>query len=95
MGSRENTNVPVQALYLMNSPFVQKRAAALAARLQREEKTDEQRVNRAFLLCFGRAPDSEEQKRSLAFFEKQQNDQSVLAAFCQALLCTAEFRNLD
>src|SRR5690606_32034366 len=35
-GVRETTNVPTQALYLMNSPFVQDRAAAFAARLQRE-----------------------------------------------------------
>ncbi|MFQ5731290.1 MAG: PSD1 and planctomycete cytochrome C domain-containing protein [Planctomycetaceae bacterium] len=98
-GRREMTNVPVQALYLMNSPFVQKRAAAFARRLQREAGTDEQRVRRAFLLCFSRSPDAEETKRSLAFLKRRPTGdaagQSVLASFCQALLCTAEFRNLD
>jgi hypothetical protein len=32
-GDRQTTNVPVQALYLMNSPFVQQRSIALAKRL--------------------------------------------------------------
>ena len=40
-GDRETTNVPVQALYLMNSPFVQARAEALADRLTREADDDD------------------------------------------------------
>lgn len=102
-GHRETTNVPVQALYLMNSPFVQSRASAFAARLGREAKTREQRVDRAFLLCFCRVADPEEKRRSLDFLNQaatgdagdDADQQRVLAAFCQALLCTAEFRNLD
>jgi hypothetical protein len=98
-GHRETTNVPVQALYLMNSPFVQQRSAGLASRLHREDKTDEHRVELAFRLCFNRRPDAEEAKRSLAFLKNNAIDgaarQLVLTSFCQALLCTAEFRNLD
>ena len=93
-GQRETTNVPVQALYLMNSPFVTQRANALAARLTREADAAEGRVERAFLLCFSRGPDAEEKKQSLAFLNKQAGP-ATLASFCQALLCTAEFRNLD
>jgi hypothetical protein len=98
-GHRETTNVPVQSLYLMNSPFVQERAAGLASRLLREDKADRQRVEHAFRLCFNRSPDAEESKRSLAFLKNDAADDAarkrVLASFCQALLCTAEFRNLD
>ena len=98
-GHRETTNVPVQALYLMNSPFVQQRADGLALRLLREVQTDKQRVERAFRLCFTRSPDAEETKRSLAFLKDSPTDdearQLTLTSFCQALLCTAEFRNLD
>jgi len=93
-GQRETTNVPVQALYLMNSAFVTKRAQALAARLTREADTAEGRVERAFVLCYSRAPDAEERKQSLAFLNKNAGP-ATLARFCQALLCTAEFRNLD
>lgn len=102
-GHRETTNVPVQALYLMNGAFVRQRAAALASRLHGETKTSEQRVEAAFLLCFGRAPDPSESKRSLMFLNKgaadaaveSPNQQRILTSFCQALLSTAEFRNLD
>ncbi len=101
-GDRETTNVPVQALYLMNSPFVQSRATALADRVQREADSHEQRLRHAFVLCFSRVPDAEEAKLAAAFFDQNQinsdNDQQyrkLLASYCQALLATAEFRNLD
>lgn len=102
-GDRETTNVPVQAFYLMNSSFVQDRARNLAARLERESSNDEERVQRTFQLCFGREPDAVELARSLAFFsqdssaapaDKTDHDLTMLS-FCQAMLCTAEFRNLD
>ena len=101
-GDRETTNVPVQALYLMNSTFVQSRATALADRVHREADNHEQRLRHAFVLCFSRAPDAEETKLAAAFFDQTQvnsdNDQQyrkLLASYCQALLATAEFRNLD
>ncbi len=101
-GDRETTNVPVQALYLMNSSFVQARATALAHRVQREADNHEQQLRHAFVLCFSRAPDAEESKLAAAFFDQKQdnsdNDQQsrkLLASYCQALLATAEFRNLD
>jgi hypothetical protein len=76
----------------MNSPFVQARAAALAERLQKEAKED-QRASRAFEICLGRAPDAPEAKLAAEFLAA--NDKQVLAAFCQALLAAAEFRNVD
>jgi Protein of unknown function (DUF1553) len=99
-GQRETTNVPLQALYLLNSPFVSQRAEALAARLEQETPTTKARIEKAFLLCFGRLPLKEEQTRSLDFLEETNTDQEQsghqkLISFCQALLCTAEFRNLD
>jgi hypothetical protein len=101
-GDRDTTNVPVQALYLMNSPFVQARAKGLATRLTRKGNSDEDRVRRAFALCFGRPPDSKELKTALAllrhaFSELEANSprDERPAAFCQALLATAEFRIID
>lgn len=102
-GDRETTNVPVQALYLMNSPFVQARSQALADRLLREAGDDEHRVRTAFLLCFNREPDARELQMAAAFLEQGQQRagsddktrRQVLAACCQALLAAAEFRNLD
>ncbi|MEX1041912.1 MAG: PSD1 and planctomycete cytochrome C domain-containing protein [Pirellulaceae bacterium] len=102
-GDRETTNVPTQALYLLNSPFVQARAAALATRLQAEQPSAEQRAKQAFLLCFSRQPDREELARSVEFLTQvssaspgdPENPSPILVRFCQALLCTGEFRNLD
>ena len=102
-GNRETTNVPIQALYLLNSPFAQDRANGLATRLMKESGTDEQRIQRAFLLCFSRQPEQVEMNRSLDFLKNKkhsvnESSDSVpmeLIHFCQALLCTAEFRNLD
>ncbi len=102
-GKRETTNVPIQSLYLLNSTFVLDRSAGLAARLIKEEDTNEQRIRNAFLICFGRHPEQMEMERSLQFLSttKPSVGQSTdaipteLLSFCQALLCTAEFRNLD
>ncbi|HTN75977.1 MAG TPA: DUF1549 and DUF1553 domain-containing protein, partial [Pirellulaceae bacterium] len=102
-GHRETTNVPLQALYLLNGTFVTARAKGLASRLQREADNHDARIRRAFLLCLSRKPDEAELKLATAFFAKAENlagqdesaRQSLLAVYCQALLSTAEFRNLD
>lgn len=102
-GERETTNVPTQALYLLNSPFVQARAVALATRLQAEYPSAERQAEQAFLLCFSRPPDREELSRSVEFLtgetssseEDEKTPSPTLIRFCQALLCTGEFRNLD
>ena len=65
--------VPIQALYLLNSPFAQDRANGLATRLIKEEGTDEQRIQRAFLLCFSRQPEQVEMNRSLDFLKNKKH----------------------
>lgn len=95
-GDRDVTNVPLQALYLLNGPFVQEMAAALAKRLERERPTGPERVRRAFSLCFNRPPDAKEQQLAESFFQVAAGDESKrLAAFCQSLLSSAEFRFAD
>jgi hypothetical protein len=100
-GDRETTNVPVQALYLMNSPFVLARAAGLARRLNEECDNEQHRLGRAFELCFGRKATSEELSAAANFIAAPSNtadetqQQQRWTAFCQALLAAAEFRNID
>jgi hypothetical protein len=95
-GARDTTNVPVQALYLMNGPFVREQAQALAERLTREARDVEKRISRAFLLCYGRRPDQTEARLAAAYLRQQSaNSEELLASYCQALLSTAEFRNVD
>ncbi|HCS51137.1 PSD1 and planctomycete cytochrome C domain-containing protein [Rubinisphaera sp.] len=102
-GDREQTNVPVQALYLMNSPFVLERARGLATRLMNAADNDQDRLRLAYQLCFSREPDSFEEHYGMKFLaeagetnDKSQSGASLnLVSFCQSLLSTAEFRNLD
>lgn len=95
-GSRDVTNVPLQALYLLNGPFVQEQGAALARRISREAQTSPDRVRRAFALCFNRPPDAKEKQFVGKFFHAgSKDDPKLLAAFCQSLLSSAEFRFAD
>jgi len=94
-GDRETTNVPMQALYLMNSPFVMEQAAALADRLEKETNSTEGWVRRAFQLTCGRFPEKEEMDLAIAFLRQEGDPKAVMASYCQALLATAEFRNVD
>lgn len=91
-GDRDVTNVPLQALYLLNGPFVQEMAAALAKRVESAPN----RVRRAFELCFNRSPDAHEVALAEKFLQNAPGDDSKrFTAYCQALLCSAEFRFAD
>lgn len=94
-GDRDVTNVPLQALYLLNGPFVQEQAAALAKRVTNEHSTLPERIERAFAFCFNRAPDAKELALAQAFFKTTNDESSLMAAFCQSLLASAEFRMAD
>jgi hypothetical protein len=101
-GKRETTNVPTQALYLMNSPFVYERAEAMAKRLRQETNDDQSFIDKAFQYCYGRLPTSDETRRVAQFMAIDENRSEDAAQTlqrtincCQALLSTAEFRVLD
>jgi hypothetical protein len=86
------TNVPLQGLYLLNGPFVQEMAAALAKRIQSAPN----QIELAFQLCFNRAPDAQEINLAEKFLRTTSADESkLLSAFCQSLLASAEFRFAD
>lgn len=91
-GDRDVTNVPLQALYLLNGVFVQQQAAALAKRIQSSSSP----VDAAFQLCFNRMPDLREVSLAQKFIRSRSaDDAKLLEAFCQALLASAEFRFAD
>ena len=87
-GRRDTTNVPLQALYLMNSPFVLEQATALGERVKDD-------IALAYQLCFARPPTDQEREMAREFLKSNQSQDKAHAALCQALLSTAEFRNLD
>jgi hypothetical protein len=67
---RDESTITPQVFSLFNGRFAQDRALALAARLEREAKTPEGRVERAWKLVYGRAPSAEERKLALEHLKR-------------------------
>ncbi len=97
VGSRDETNVPLQALYMMNSDFVLDRSAEFAERLMQAKSNREDRVQHAFQLCFNRNPDPGELEMIAEYFADSEgvDELTMTTRFCQALLSSAEFRIAD
>lgn len=98
-GDRQTTNVPLQSLYFLNSPFVVARARAIAAKVAAASDDDLVCVEMAIARCYGRSATADERSRGAKFLRdaialKASRD-DALTAFCQSLMASAEFRNLD
>lgn len=99
---RTVTTVPLQQLFVLNSPFMEHRAKALAARLTTDPtEPDDTRIRRAFVLLFGRPPRDGEVTMALAFLtptdkapEKGQSPPRW-EQLAQVLLATNEFSYVD
>jgi hypothetical protein len=88
---RESSTTALQALNLMNDPFVLEQAEHFARRLREEAGPEVNRqVVRAFLLCFGRPPAPEEAEASEALARKH-----GLAALARALFNANEMVWVD
>ena len=83
---RSRSTTPLQALNLLNSRFVIQQAEFLTERLKTEATNDEERIRRAYQLCFGRSPDSEEMQRADDFIARTNWIQ-----FSRAILNANEF----
>ncbi len=72
---RYKTNVPQQALFLMNSDFAIDRAKALSVRVHDDYPSGDIRakINRFYEYVYGRLPNSEEINRSVLFIENSEN----------------------
>jgi hypothetical protein len=68
-GNRDETSVPTQALFMMNSERVTKAASAMARRVLSEQATESDRIQRAFQLCVGRRPSQTEVVAVRGFFK--------------------------
>ncbi|HSI14481.1 MAG TPA: PSD1 and planctomycete cytochrome C domain-containing protein [Chthoniobacter sp.] len=107
VASRDVTNVPVQALYLLNNGFVRDQANAMAKRILAQPLPHEQRITLAYEYALGRPPSAAEQKRAQQYLLSEGrallpvkagkvDDAALLSwsTFCQALFACAEFRYL-
>jgi hypothetical protein len=71
VGKRDVTNVPDQALALLNDPFVLAMARHWSERVLRDGTASaEERANRMFAAAFARAPSPEENERLMRLLER-------------------------
>lgn len=96
---RSETTVPQQQLFVLNSPFMVEQAKAFSARLHKEQPdSDEARIERAFMLAYGRPPGEREVAIGLAYLGSETDKESRLTqwqSYAQALLAGNEFVYLD
>jgi hypothetical protein len=73
IGRRTVSNVPAQALILMNDPFVVEQAALWAKRTLADKRltTPQERVGQMYREAYGRPPTSEELQAALDFIDRQ------------------------
>jgi hypothetical protein len=68
-GDRDETSVPTQALFMMNSAAVTEAATTMARRVMAERSKDFERIDRAFALAVGRKPTQAEVTAVKSFFK--------------------------
>ena len=103
IGQREQTTVPAQSLYLLNSPHVLSLASAAAERLLEEAREPEARIDLAYRRWFGRVPTDTERNAALHFIDRYQDqvrtrfvrpgmaEFAAWQTFCQSLWASSEF----
>jgi hypothetical protein len=98
IGRRTVSNVPAQALALMNNPFVLQQAELWAKRALAEPgRTPPQRVTDLYVTAFGRPPTDAELADALAFLKEQgeqygrADDPRAWADLCHVLINVKEF----
>ena len=84
---RESTTTALQALSLLNGPFIVQQSTFFAERVQREAGPDSRaQITRAFQLAFNRNPSAEEFASAESLVRKR-----GLSALCRALYNSNEF----
>jgi hypothetical protein len=107
VGERPLSTTPLQALYLMNNPFVHEQADQFALRIGMAYDTMPERADYAFRLAYGRPAKPEEVKEAIAYIEKtklnlqtlnvprEKYTRIALASYCRVLLSSNEFLYVD
>ena len=104
---RNVSMVAPQALFMMNHPFVQERAAKLTERVLASDGDEATRVDQLYRWLFSRPANEREREvaaRLLAEWRRPQEDvaadvktieQNAWRQYCQVLLCSNEFAFVD
>jgi len=95
VGRRGTTNVPAQALALLNNPFIHAQARQWAERLLAEEPDATARLTRMYLQAFARQPTAVELQSGLAFVSAERetgvDEAAAWAEFGHVLFNVKEF----
>lgn len=97
VGRRGVSNVPAQALTLLNDPFVVEQAAVWAKHVVSSPGTPEQRISDLYETAFGRLPSPAERDAALAFLADQghrygnPDDPHAWTDLCHVLFNVKEF----
>ncbi len=86
VAKRSRSTTPLQALNLLNSIFVSQQAKLFAERITKESPDRALQIDRAWRLCFNRAPMAEELRDASEFIESH-----GLVQFTRAMLNANEF----
>jgi hypothetical protein len=107
MGQRASSTTPLQALFMMNNPFVHKQADLFGVRVGLAYADHAKRIEYAYRLAFGRRPSAVELSRGLAYLRdicadlaeintpEEEQTRAALASYLRALLSSSEFVYVD
>lgn len=101
VGRRTVSNVPSQALILMNDPFVILQAKTWAERLLSDSSlSTQQRLDRMYMTAFARHPSSDESSEAINFLEAQiqnrpENQLDAWSNLCHVMFNVKEFVFID
>jgi hypothetical protein len=93
---RSVTTTPMQKLFVLNSPFMQRRAQAFANRLIAGAEDDETRIMKACAMAFSRPPEPREMALTFDFLRRPSaSDMSRWEQYAQLLLASNELLYVD
>jgi hypothetical protein len=96
-GHRNPTIVATQALFVMNSPMVNREAKNLADRILKATPKDSLRVEEAYMQILDRRPDASEIDKALSYIQSLHkkwgdiDEPKAWQSFCHALMASNEF----
>jgi hypothetical protein len=106
-GERVPSTTPLQALFMMNDPFVHQQSDHFAVRIGMAFADEAKRIEYAYRLAFGRVPTAQELQRGLAYLRdirpeltaiqlpEEEQTRAALASYLRVLLSSSEFIFVD
>jgi hypothetical protein len=86
----------MQKLFVLNSPFMQRRARAFANRILADAEDDEARITNACAMAFSRPPEPRELALTFDFLRRPSaSDMSRWEQYAQLLLASNELLYVD